>query len=201
MKASGKVNSLIRNLGINFMTTGLNAAEEAGLKFRFKSFKKLAIAHDDGTAYRAKLYLNGKLFGDVIDDGWGGPVAIYPAPTISESEFAGVTRAVSATKIRWTDMTDPSAQRFTDIPNSLDTICGELLIEHAHETEYQKVLKKLGFIEDGMVRHYPRMKPTLENIEWMKAQRGWNQGCVAIQEASREDVLIALGVKRKPQTH
>ena len=97
-------------------------------QFTIKNFKTWS-SHDGG-GYQFTLYVDGKKFALVTDDGWGGPVNVH---CINPDQLRGLVEYVA--QFKW----DCDGQM---LPKTLDIFMSELVEEYEFNKDLQRAKKK-----------------------------------------------------------
>ena len=135
------------------------------MKITLKSIKYSDFASQETACYQAKIYIDGKPFAGVSNDGRGGCDDVYPLDRVGDmkawrARFDAIEADLAKTEIVSTIKNADGT--FFSYPNNLESECGRLMDEWHHMKEVKKILRRVSYIKaDGKLYQLPaRYKPT-----------------------------------------
>ena len=110
------------------------------LKIELKNIKHAQFASEETHCYNATLYVAGETWGEVSNEGRGGPDHFHGVAGKSWDDIKALNERIAAEypKIDCTDIGAPGD--FLD--QNLETVCGELVNEFLVAKDLQRALKK-----------------------------------------------------------
>lgn len=165
--------------------SALELTASIGLHFTMPCYTVKYVG-EDAMEITGELALNGELFCSGYESGLGDDMQFSPAGNTTQARFVIITSLLRAQAVKINGQL---------IPNSLELILKSLLNEHQQDIEYSRYKNRLGYLHNGKLFAFPYdEKPTQENIEKLKASDEWESSMVLIQDASRDDILRAIGL-------
>lgn len=151
-----------------------------------KNVQHAAFASEETHCYSATLYVDGKRFANVSNDGHGGADHIHP--------ISGTYKDVDELNER-IKKTFPTHERWgKTFTKDIEWICADLVNEWLDKQFLKKALKKISFLkenEQGLFYLPAKFKPTPQNIEKLKeAYKG--KKITILNELPFDDALEAF---------
>lgn len=112
-------------------------------QIELRNIKHTAWASQETHCYQASLYVDGKLWGTVSNEGHGGPDDFAPAKGFSYSDLISLNKRIKATM--------PSIEfEGGSFAPDLELICGDLVNEWLRTREFNKAMRsKVLFTKPG----------------------------------------------------
>jgi hypothetical protein len=175
-------------------------------QFTIKNLKYAEFASDDSLCFTATLYLDGKRFCTVSDNGNGGATDYYPIKAGSRRELDTKITQINAdlNTIRCTgdffvneNPSDSEKERDFVLMFDLDIVVNDLVVEELERRDTKKILKRICFVtpdqKAGVYSKFPAtLKPTLENIARVKSFKTFPANAVVLNELSIADASACL---------
>ena len=121
------------------------------MKLELKNIKHSEFASHETFCFEANLYVNGKPFAHVRNDGQGGADYLYQDPRFKDLEAWNKCHALvkihCADKFRWT-MGDGW------IEGSIETACHELMTDYLIRKDLNKALKEPCYLDNNQIVSY-----------------------------------------------
>jgi hypothetical protein len=127
------------------------------MRVELRSIKYAKFASEETSCYAAKVYIDGKLAGDVRNDGQGGPD--YFNPMALEQRLNEYAKTLPPIITDYPDHDEPS-KKF-QYPQSAESICGELLNQYLAAKDFDRLTKSrvLFTKADGRLYQTSKMDP------------------------------------------
>ena len=157
-----------------------------------KNLKVLESRCEETICFEATLYVDGKRFCQVSNDGNGGPHSYKPLPS---------------SPIRSKVKTDDKLQELDNRLNmygvklnilgeekvcslNLDILVEQEVSKMLRDKEIKKITKKIAYIDENndIFTVKSKHKPTLENLEAIKKTKEWKPGNHLLNEMNMEDI-------------
>ena len=156
------------------------------MKLELKSIKIAAFASEETHCYEAVVYLDGKAWARVGNDGHGGPDRVDPVKgPMNSPAFAAELKIVNAELA----LSDEGQKFLAEFPRDfgafgaggLEWWCGNRITEHLLTKDLRKAMKRSGlYAEDGKIyetgfkgvrkltdEHWTRLKSKYPEREWL----------------------------------
>jgi hypothetical protein len=112
-------------------------------KIELKNIKYAAFASEETNCYKATLYVNGKRFAYLSNDGHGGCDRQEPIEPYTYKDLAQLEKTIAKEYPKW-------GSEFHDgveYDMTLEIVCGNLINEWHIDKEIKRTLKKITFIK------------------------------------------------------
>ena len=156
--------------------------------FELKNVKYAAFASEETHCFNATLYVNGKRFCEVSNDGHGGANSYSPLKSGDRvyPQIQEINRALKNERLK--------SEYFPDgLENDLDIEVGELMNRWHRCQEVKKMTRRICYIkggDSGVIYELPsKFKPTLKNLETVKNSDWWKKDFRMINEMSVNEIL------------
>lgn len=157
-------------------------------KIELKNIKHSAFASEETHCYQATLYVDGKKFATVRNDGHGGCDMVDPLGKVTHEDIRKLDATIKKTFPKITDLI-PGKELDTD----LECLCSELVNAFLSKKEYKKILRRVSYIKDGSIYQMPaKVKPTKENLAEIKRVAPWAKGITFLNELPEEEAFELL---------
>ena len=150
------------------------------MNIELKNIKHSEFASQETHCFEATLYVDGKRFCLVSNDGNGGCDNYYPIKRTDGSVYNGV-KAINK----------KLAAEHEDI--NLEIVVGNLVNKWLQDKEIKKILRRISYIKNGSLYQQPaRVKPTAKNLELIQKAPWWLPDNILISGLSVEDARAQL---------
>jgi hypothetical protein len=170
------------------------------MNIEIKNIKYAAFASQETHCFEATLYIDGKRFGHVQNDGHGGCDDVYPLNECKDvsawrKQLDAIEAELSSVEIE-TDLPPIDGKRFT-LPNSLELVVGDLMNDWHRANELKRLFKRIIYVKPdcGKGEFYKgpaKVKPTADGIALLKKQKWWNPENVVLNELSVKEAAAYL---------
>lgn len=161
--------------------------------FELKNIKHAEFASQETNCYNATLYVDGKPFAQVGNEGHGGCDFEYADPRtgLDNKAFYEKYKAITATLP--SEVAYEGTSREFTMEGSIEGVCSNLLTEWLINRDIKKILKRVSVVrpdfKKGEYAQYPAsVKPTPENIAKLRAQSNWKSDNIVLNELTTEQV-------------
>lgn len=140
-----------------------------------KNIKHFGPGSHETNCYTAIIYVDGKKFAHVENNGHGGCDNVHPFDG-GWKEVKELEELIKATYPRVESAYFPDGME-----PSLEIICGELLEEFLDKKEFKKVMRRIVYVkpnEKGLFQLPAKHKPTPDTMRALKAKTVWANGVV-----------------------
>ena len=165
------------------------------MKIELKAIKYSAFASQETNCYQAKIYIDGKPFAGVSNDGRGGCDHVYPLPNCKDTKaWRDKLNAIEA-ELGQEVLTDTGGGNYiTSMMNCLEFVCGDLMNEYHRMTEVKKILRRVSYLKpDGKLYQLPaKYKPDARTLAGVKACGWFTDDLTMISGQTPDDALKAL---------
>ena len=135
------------------------------MKIELKSIKLSVSLSEETPAYTARLYIDGKHFGDVSNHGQGGPDMVYPPKGVRNSDFQPRLTELEARIAKEMPKVDMSKYDMDDMEETLEGVCHRLVWEHDARRKLRSALsRKVLFTKDGKIYETKRSPGAIEAV-------------------------------------
>lgn len=159
------------------------------MKFELKAIKHSEFASHETNCYEAKLYIDGKPFCHVSNDGQGGCDNQYPIK--EDPAFWDKYKAINAElgkEILTADFDDPSTGKPFEMKNDIEQVCSKLLTQWLIDRDIKRELKKICYVKDGGVYTLQaKHKPTPRNLAEVQKCAWWDKNNIILNGKSVEE--------------
>lgn len=161
--------------------------------FELKNVKYAAFSSEETHCFTATLYLNGKRFCTVDNDGRGGPNRYTPFNNYTDNELHDMISEINKEldKIKEPVSWDPNIL----MGRNLEIVVGELMNDYLTRLQLKRVLKKIAYFDpkdDGVYTMPASRKPTKANLELIKKAKWWNKDNILLNELPADKALEYL---------
>ena len=147
------------------------------MKITIKNLKYASFASHETHCFEASLYIDGKKYGTVSNDGNGGPHHFdHPWSEIKKIEDTLAKKIIDT--------------GYGKIPNSLELVVDDLINEHFLDKEVKKVLKNITYLGDNKEIHSlpSNYKPDARNLAGIKTAKWWKKSYILLNELPFDEV-------------
>ena len=173
------------------------------MKIELKAVKYSDFASHETHCYNAKIYIDGKAFAEVNNDGRGGCDDVYPLNNHRREDIASWRKRLQVIEAHLaktdivTTIKNPDGTFWT-YPNNLESECAELMNQYHQKNEVKKILRRVSYLKpDGnLYQLLAKYKPTPATIGSVKACGWFTDDCIMISGRTPDDahkVLTAAG--------
>ena len=154
-----------------------------------KNIKHFEAGSQETHCYTATIYVDGKRFATVENNGHGGCDNVHP--------INGGWDAIKELEERIKE-TYPriELEYFEDgLEPSLEIICGDLVNDFLLKKEFKKVMRRISYIkpnERGIYQLPAKYKPTPEMIAQVKEKAPWAKGVTFLADLSESEAMEAF---------
>lgn len=150
------------------------------MNIELKNIKHSAFASQETHCFEATLYVDGKRFCLVSNDGHGGCDNYYPIKRTDGSVYNGV-KAIN----------EKLAAEHEDI--NLEIVVGNLVNKWLQDREIKTLLRRISYIKNGgLYQIIAKHKPTPHNIEALMTASWWKPEYVMVSGKSVEEARAVL---------
>ena len=151
-------------------------------KIELKSVKHLAANSQETHCFNAVLYVDGRRFATVRNDGWGGPDEVNRVSDKGET-IAELENRIGETYDTWKGAYND------DNKMTLRIVVGDLMNEWVRRDEFKKLMRRVTFIEgDEVTQLASKFKPTPEILDWVKKQ-SWFKEVKCLNLLTKEEAF------------
>jgi len=137
------------------------------MKLELKNIKHSEFASHETFCYEATLYVEGKPFAQVHNDGKGGADYLYQDPRFKDLEAWNKCHALvkihCADKFRW-ELGDGWRE------GTIEIACSDLVRDHLQRKDFKKELRKPCYIRDGGISYFNVSAKTLNIFDKIRRQ-------------------------------
>jgi len=161
------------------------------MKFQIKNFKHAEFASEETNCFEATLYLDGKRFCIVSNDGQGAENNYYPLPNskIKQNELWKEISTIDkelGVEVLEVNLTE---DRTYKLNNCLDLVVSDLVNAELYRKDAKKLLKKIAYMKNNNIYVLPsKFKPTEKNIVIVKSAKWWKSDFVLLNDLSVDEV-------------
>ena len=153
-----------------------------------RNIKHAAFASKETHCYSATIYVDGKKWGTVSNDGRGGCDNVNP--------ITGGYQAVQDLNSRIAN-TYPKSEFVGDITMDMDleVICSDLVNDFLMMKSFKKQMKRITYFKNGQKGLYDlptKYAPTSERIAFLKAKAAWAKGVTFLQDLPENEAFAAF---------
>lgn len=153
-----------------------------------KNIKHCAWASEETHAYEATIYVNGKRFATVDNDGRGGGdrVSAFGGNRL----IADLEARIAATHPKWGSKY--SKDGIDNMEMSLEIICGNLVNDFLDMREFKKTMRRVSYYnigESGIYQMAAKFKPTAELIARVKEKASWAKGAIFLHDLPESEAF------------
>ena len=130
------------------------------MKIELKNIKHSEFASEETFSYEANLYVEGKPFAQVSNDGKGGADHLYQDDRFKDLEAwkkcYALLKIHCADKFRWNmdDCFKSQSNVYGWREGTIETACHELMTDHLIRKDFKKELRKPCYIRDGGLSYF-----------------------------------------------
>lgn len=158
-------------------------------KIQIKNVKYAAFNSRETHCYSATLYVDGKRWGVVSNDGHGASDNVHPDKGGWDA-YGALNNRIKATYPKWGSTFHPEEGDVND--TDLEMVCNHLVNEWLRKREFKKNLRKVCYIKDGGIYTLAaKYKPTPELIADIKAKASWAAGAVFLNDLPEDEAFAA----------
>lgn len=118
------------------------------MKFELRNVSHNERLSEETHAYAADLYVSGSLMAFVSNQGHGGCDMVRPAPGYSHADIEKLEAYAKTLPVIVANFIDPATGKPFEMPQTLETICGDLLENHLAARDMRRTLKRtIAFID------------------------------------------------------
>lgn len=153
------------------------------MKIELKAIKYSEFASHETYCYQAKLYVNGKPFAFVENDGHGGADNVYPLNNLPVEDLPAWREnlAVIEAWLLQTHRTD------------LECCCTDLVTQWLMEKDAKRILRKIAYLkDDGDVYTIRKAKPTAENLAKLQQCTWWKPSYVLLNTLPKHEAIARI---------
>ena len=165
------------------------------MKIELKAVKYSDFASHETNCFTAKIYVDGKPFAGVSNDGNGGCDHVYPLPNCKDTSAWRARLDAIEAELGNEVITDTCGGNMAySITNSLEIVCGDLMNEYHRMNEVKKILRRVSYLKpDGkLYQLLAKYKPTPATIGSVKACGWFTDDCTMISGRTPEDAFKVL---------
>jgi hypothetical protein len=170
-------------MSINFLLGGHDTPKETPMpkgketmKIELKAIKYSDFASHETNCYTAKIYIDGRLFALVSNDGRGGSDDVYPPNNARREDIASWRKRLMVIETELAKELLPVGDddKGRTIENCLEIECGARMNEWHQMNEVKKILRRVSYLKtDGKLYQLAaKYKPTADTLKQVKAC-GW----------------------------
>lgn len=162
-------------------------------KFELKNIKHSEFASHETHCYEATLYVNGKRFCKVGNDGYGGSDNYWPLNNkVTNAQMWAYVKEVNDYLKQF-----KCEGAFSDLSYNLEIICGELVNSWLEDKEVKKALKSILYIkpQDNSIWKV-KLAPSEYSFTRVKEQKWWQDDYVILNELPFEQAKAEI-IKRE----
>lgn len=162
------------------------------MNITINKLKKERNGHEGESVYSVIVMVDGVPFAKGMDSPYGALMQFDPI-NLPEGDFSAKLKEINAELGK--EMI--SVPGLPEMPNSLHLVVAKLIGEEIAvqgvEKEYQRNMKRLGFVCNGEIFLFPaKIKPTAEAIRGMRDRPDWVPENRVIQEIPKEELLAII---------
>lgn len=144
-----------------------------------KNVKHFEAGSQETHCYTATIYVDGKRFATVDNNGHGGCDNVHP--------ISGGWAAIKELEER-IKSTFPRIE----FEPSLETICGDLVNDFLINREFKKAMRRICYFkanERGIYQLPAKYKPTTDMIDQLKAKASWAKGVTFLADLTESEAM------------
>lgn len=160
------------------------------MQFEIKSLKHAGFASQETHCFEATLYIDGKKFCQVTNDGHGGCDNYYPLNgSMKQNELYPKIKAINEELKK--ELLPCSWDDSKTLPNSLEIVVGDLVNAALLLKDVKRQLKKISYVKgDNTADLYEvKLAPTEANLATVRKSPWWKNDFKVLNEMSIEEVL------------
>ena len=165
------------------------------MKIELKAIKYSAFASQETHCYQAKIYIDGKPFAGVSNDGHGGCDLVYPLPNCKDTKAWRARLDAIEAELGKEVLTDTGGGNYiTSMMNCLEFVCGDLMNQYHQMTEVKKILRRVSYLKpDGkLYQLVAKYKPDARTLLAVKACPWFADDYTMLSGMTPDDALKAL---------
>lgn len=160
------------------------------MKFELKGLKYAAFASEDSHCFEATLYIDGKRFCQVSDDGHGGCTNYFPLKgDLHQNKLYPKIKEINDELKK--ELLPCSWDENETIENDLEIVVGNLVNEALVLKDIKRQLKKISYIKGDNTAEVFEVKlaPTAENLAKVRNNQWWKSSFKVLNEMPIDEVL------------
>jgi len=151
------------------------------MNITLKNIKHAAFASQETHCFEATVYLDGKRFCTVENDGRGGCDDFRPLKGGKNSDLYAKIKEIDAELGKEMIKGDGF-----EVQNCIEIVIGNLVNNWLQEKEVKKILRKIAYVDKAGDLYTVNLKPTAENINIIKKQKWWVESNVCLNHLPLE---------------
>tara|TARA_R110001606_G_C15216468_1_gene633483 strand:- start:208 stop:720 length:513 start_codon:yes stop_codon:yes gene_type:complete len=152
-----------------------------------KNIKHAEFASEETNCYSATIYVNGKRFATVSNDGFGGSDHVQPFSK-NYQDLQDLEKQIASTYPKWGSEFGGS----NDHDTTLEIICGDLVNEWLKRKDFKKAMRRILYMkpqQKGLYQCPAKLKPSAAMIAAIKEKASWAKGCVFLNELPETEAM------------
>lgn len=159
------------------------------MNITLKSIKYSEFASHETHCFEATVYVDGKRFCTVQNDGSGGPDNFWPLKTEPGAQVGFYKRVKEIEAELAKEKVDVDGTGKYWVENSLEIEVGNRVNEWLNLKEAKKLLKKVAYRKPGGEIFTCNLAPTEDNLAKVKRQKWWSDDFVMLNTLPIEEVV------------
>lgn len=152
-----------------------------------KNIKHSEFASEETHCYQATIYVDGKKFATVSNDGCGGPDNVEPFSK-NWKDLQSLEERIAATYPKWGSKYGGE----DNMKMTLDILCGDLVNDWLRRKDFKKAMRRVSYIKQGVEGVYQcpaKFKPSSDMIAAIKEKAAWAKGCTFLNELPEAEAM------------
>lgn len=159
------------------------------MNIEIKNVKHSEFASQETHCFQATLYIDGKRFANVSNDGHGGCDDVYPLNTTRREDIPSWRKRLQVIEA---ELAKEIVSEYK-LENSLELVVGNLVNKWLQDKEIKTILRRISYIKDGGLYQQPaRVKPTPMNLINIKNAPWWKKDNVLLTGKTVEEARADL---------
>ena len=151
-----------------------------------KNVKHFEAGSQETHCYTATIYVDGKRFATVENNGHGGCDNVHP--------ISGGWAAIKELEERIKSTFPRIESEYFEggLEPSLEIICGDLVNEFLLKRVFKKVMRRISYVkpnEKGIYQLPAKYKPTTDMIDQFKAKASWAKGVTFLADLTESEAM------------
>jgi hypothetical protein len=163
------------------------------MKIELKAIKYSDFASHETNCYTAKIYIDGKVFAYVSNDGRGGCDDVYPPDNCPDIKAWRARLNAIETELAKETLPVGDDDKGRTIQNCLEIVCGDRMNQWHRMNEVKRILRRVSYLKpDGkLYQLQAKHKPTAAVLTHV-AKQDWFTGATMISGLKPDDAHKAL---------
>lgn len=159
------------------------------MNIEIKNVKHSEFASQETHCFQANVYIDGKRFAQVSNDGHGGCDMVDPIGLKTKEEFGAWRKQLDEVEA---ELAKEIVSEYK-LENSLELVVGNLVNKWLQDKEIKTLLRRVTYIKDGGLYQQPaRVKPTPMNLIAIQKAPWWKKSNIILSDMSVQEARAQL---------